>query len=219
VLHHFEEAAMKHFPNQEFEVHWLPFELNERASKTGVNKVQMYVRCDKSVPQFACVLTCLFVRLYIRYMEKFHMTKERCMEMSRGMAQNFARCGPPGLPYKFTEEGVTGNTFNSHRLINFAGSKGAATQDAVVEELFKNYFAEEKFLNDPEVLAAAAIAGGIAEDEARKFVADETVCKEETEKELSHTRSVMSQQRANGVPFFQIVSENGSEKFVSGAQV
>jgi len=184
---------MKHFPNQEFEVHWLPFELNERASKTGVNKVQMY-------------------------MEKFHMTKERCMEMSRGMAQNFARCGPPGLPYKFTEEGVTGNTFNSHRLINFAGSKGAATQDAVVEELFKNYFAEEKFLNDPEVLAAAAIAGGIAEDEARKFVADETVCKEETEKELSHTRSVMSQQRANGVPFFQIVSENGSEKFVSGAQ-
>lgn len=184
---------MKRFPSQEFDVHWLPFELNSNASKTGVNKVQMY-------------------------MEKFHMTKEKCMDMSRGMAQNFARCGPPGLPYKFTEEGVTGNTFNSHRLINFAGSKGSATQDAVVEELFKNYFAEEKFLNDPEVLTAAAIKGGIGEDEARNFVADETVRKKETEDELQHTRMVMSQQRANGVPFFQIVSDKGSDIFVSGAQ-
>jgi len=183
---------MKAFPNQEFEVHWLPFQLDANASKTGVNKVEMYMR-------------------------KFNMTKERCMEMSKGMAQNFASCGPPGLPYAFTDKGVTGNTFNSHRLINFAGSKGAATQDAVVEELFKNYFAEEKFLNDPAVLVAAAIKGGISDDEARKFVADEAARKEETDIELRSTRAVMASQNANGVPFFHIVCE-GAQTFLSGAQ-
>ena len=40
----------------------------------------------------------------------------------------------------------------------------------VVESLFNAYFAEEKFLNDPEVLIASAIDGGISADTARAFV-------------------------------------------------
>ena len=42
----------------------------------------------------------------------------------------------------------------SHRLIYFAGMKGK--QDALVEELFLNYFSEEKFIGDRTILLAAA---------------------------------------------------------------
>merc|ERR1712070_1358967 len=99
--------------------------------------------------------------------------------MSQGMKRNFDAVG---LPYKFTEAGLTGNTFNSHRLIAYAGSKGADVQDKVVEELFLNYFAEEKFLNDPQVLVAAAVKAGIPEQEASHFVSDESQFAEQTSK-------------------------------------
>lgn len=39
-------------------------------------------------------------------------------------------------------EGLTGNTFNSHRLIAFAGRQSPETQDRAVEELFKAYFTQ-----------------------------------------------------------------------------
>jgi predicted DsbA family dithiol-disulfide isomerase len=45
-----------------------------------------------------------------------------------------------GLSYSM--EGLTGNTFNSHRLIAFAGRQGPDVQDRVVEELFKAYFTQ-----------------------------------------------------------------------------
>ena len=39
-------------------------------------------------------------------------------------------------------EGLTGNTFNSHRLIAHAGRQGPEVQNRVVEELFKAYFTQ-----------------------------------------------------------------------------
>lgn len=39
-----------------------------------------------------------------------------------------------------TVEGLTGNTFDSHRLVAFAGHQGAAVQDRLVESIFKLYF-------------------------------------------------------------------------------
>ena len=39
-------------------------------------------------------------------------------------------------------EGLTGNTLDSHRLIAAAGQQGPQIQDALVEELFSNYFTQ-----------------------------------------------------------------------------
>ena len=56
--------------------------------------------------------------------------------MSRGDVQEtFSKVG-----VKYTVEGLTGNTFDSHRLIAFAGRQGADVQDRLVEQLFRAYF-------------------------------------------------------------------------------
>mmetsp|Transcript_51558 Transcript_51558/g.83641 ORF Transcript_51558/g.83641 Transcript_51558/m.83641 type:complete len:186 (-) Transcript_51558:285-842(-) len=59
----------------------------------------------------------------------------------------------------FSYGGNVGNTFDSHRLIAFAEKQGK--QDAIVEELFRNYFEEEKCLSDQKVLLAAANKVGL----------------------------------------------------------
>mmetsp|Transcript_48588 Transcript_48588/g.112601 ORF Transcript_48588/g.112601 Transcript_48588/m.112601 type:complete len:183 (+) Transcript_48588:83-631(+) len=59
----------------------------------------------------------------------------------------------------FSYGGNVGNTYDSHRLINFAAKQGK--QDEIVEELFHNYFEEEKCLSDRSILLAAAQKVGL----------------------------------------------------------
>eukprot|EP00930_Biecheleria_cincta_P050687 TRINITY_DN35877_c0_g1_i1.p1 TRINITY_DN35877_c0_g1~~TRINITY_DN35877_c0_g1_i1.p1 ORF type:complete len:186 (-),score=32.70 TRINITY_DN35877_c0_g1_i1:263-820(-) len=59
----------------------------------------------------------------------------------------------------FSMGGNTGNTFDSHRLISLAAKQGL--QDQIVEELFQNYFEQEKCISDHEVLLAAAQKVGL----------------------------------------------------------
>lgn len=171
---------------QSVEVKWLPFQLNANASKTGVNKMQMY-------------------------MDKFQKTKEEVVQMSAYMKGNFERAG---LPYSFTEHSLTGNTFNSHRLVAFAGSQGESVQDAVVEDLFRAYFADEQFLNDKKVLMEAALKGGIEEATARQLVDDESQYAAETTEELQLGRQL----GVTGVPFFVLENDSGKQVTLSGAQ-
>lgn len=57
----------------------------------------------------------------------------------------------------FSYGGLIGNTMNSHRLITWCGEKfGFDKQNELVEELFKNYFEQEKNIADLRVLQAAA---------------------------------------------------------------
>lgn len=178
---------MTRLPDKEFSVSWLPFQLNANASKTPQSKVEMY-------------------------MKKFGRTREQVMQMSASMKANFDRVG---LPFNFTDKGVTGNTFNSHRLIAMAGTKGPEVQDKVVESLFNAYFNEEKFLNDPDVLVQAAMGGGIDEASAKSFVENEKEFAKETSEELQIGREM----RVTGVPFFVITNEDtGKKAGLSGAQ-
>ncbi|KAG0270593.1 hypothetical protein BGZ95_001632 [Linnemannia exigua] len=48
----------------------------------------------------------------------------------------------------FSYNGSVVNTLDSHRLINYATARGK--QDEIVEELFRNYFEEDKFLASQE---------------------------------------------------------------------
>ncbi|KAJ8599444.1 hypothetical protein CTAYLR_008027 [Chrysophaeum taylorii] len=77
-----------------------------------------------------------------------------------------------GLP--FSLGGLTGSTMDSHRLIAWAEDVSLDAQNKLVDELFRNYFGEEKFINDPEVLVAAATKAGLDETAAKNLVADKT---------------------------------------------
>eukprot|EP00475_Leptophrys_vorax_P003992 TRINITY_DN12336_c0_g1_i1.p2 TRINITY_DN12336_c0_g1~~TRINITY_DN12336_c0_g1_i1.p2 ORF type:complete len:159 (-),score=14.22 TRINITY_DN12336_c0_g1_i1:339-761(-) len=121
--------------------------------------------------------------------------------MTARMTQVFADLG---LSYSLG--GLTGNTLDSHRLLAYARSKGAAVQNAVVEELFLDYFTREKYIGDREVLVAAAERVGLTG--AREFLEDPKAGLSEVESDLKRFRG-----RVNGVPHFMI----GDQQF-SGAQ-
>ena len=52
-----------------------------------------------------------------------------------------------------------------------------------MEEMMKNYFAEEKFLGDREVLLAAATKAGVPD--AERVVDDKTACLDTVQAELA----------------------------------
>lgn len=137
------------------------------------------------------------------YNKKFG--EERIKMMLPRMMETFAKVG---LPYSMG--GLTGNTFDSHRLIYFAAAKGGpALQDALVEELFKNYFCEEKYIGDRGVLLQAAITAGLDKAEAERVLDDPSAyAKEVNDEKKAFGRGV------SGVPFFIINKEEG----LSGAQ-
>ena len=63
------------------------------------------------------------------------------------------------IDFKFG--GLTGNTRNSHRVIQLAKTKGAGVQNGVVDALFRAYFENEQDITSKEVLRAAALKGGL----------------------------------------------------------
>jgi len=170
----------------DFEVRWYPFQLNPHAPEVGQNKVEMYMR-------------------------KFGMTRQQTFDRMGGMSAAFAEVG---LPFKFTDAGKTGNTWNGHRLLSFAFHKGGAKmQDVIAEELFLNYFGEEKFINDPDVLSAAARKGGLNEDDIKNLVEDPEFFSKETMEEMAYGKTL----QVSGVPHF-VLSNGRIKKVVRGAQ-
>lgn len=168
---------MKSFAGRvDFEVRWYPFQLNPAQSEQPENRVKMY-------------------------MKKFGGSKEETMARAKWMEGNFKAVG---LPYKFTDAGTVCNTWNGHRLLSYAYHKGGAkAQDAVVEELFLNYFGEEKFMNDPEVLKNAGRKGNLSEDDLKRVVDDTEFFEEETMKEMQIGKAL----RVTGVPFYLMTRE------------
>lgn len=70
-----------------------------------------------------------------------------------------AAAAEAGLDVDFGRIGRSPNTFDAHRLIHWAGVEGVQT--AVVDELFRRYFALGEDISDPAVLRAAAEAAGM----------------------------------------------------------
>ncbi|KAJ3204869.1 hypothetical protein HDU82_005545, partial [Entophlyctis luteolus] len=63
----------------------------------------------------------------------------------------------------FADNGVIGNTLDSHRLIKYAGQISHEAQNTVLVTLYRSYFEQGKDLSDPEVLVDAARAAGLDE--------------------------------------------------------
>eukprot|EP00697_Spironema_sp_BW2_P003921 gnl/Spiro4/15282_TR8203_c0_g1_i1.p1 gnl/Spiro4/15282_TR8203_c0_g1~~gnl/Spiro4/15282_TR8203_c0_g1_i1.p1 ORF type:complete len:154 (-),score=56.00 gnl/Spiro4/15282_TR8203_c0_g1_i1:317-778(-) len=115
-----------------------------------------------------------------------------------GFAQMIPRMIQVGqsVGIQFSYGGLVGNTFDSHRLLSRAAKTGLDAQDRLVNELFRNYFEEEKDISDNSVLNAAAQAAGLGDMSA--FLASDEEKAEVLEDLHKIPRGV------NGVPHFMI---------------
>lgn len=126
-------------------------------------------------------------------------------EMMQG---HLARLGKQvGINFGFG--GRTGNTRDSHRLIQLGKTKGEAQQTKVVEQLFNSYFEENEDITDREVLIKRGTQAGLDEKEVRDWIENEKGG-EEVDKEVAKAQSGF----IGGVPNFTI---NGKYE-VQGAE-
>jgi predicted DsbA family dithiol-disulfide isomerase len=85
------------------------------------------------------------------------------------MFERLAQIGKDaGINFKFG--GKTGNTRDSHRLIQLGKSKSPHMQTRVVEELFAAYFENEGDITSHEVLRNAAVKAGLDEKEVSEWL-------------------------------------------------
>jgi len=91
--------------------------------------------------------------------------EERTEMMFERLAQVGKECG---INFKFG--GKTGNTRDSHRLIQLGKTKSPAMQTRVVEEFFAAYFENEADITSHDVLRKAAVKAGLDEKEVNEWL-------------------------------------------------
>ena len=102
-----------------------------------------------------------------------------------------------GINFKFG--GKTGNTRDSHRLIQLAKTKGPEVQTRVVEELFRSYFENEQDVTNHEVLKEAGVKAGLPPQEVEAWLASDEGGKE-VDREVQEAQA----KTIGGVPNFTI---------------
>lgn len=103
-----------------------------------------------------------------------------------------------GVEFRFG--GRTGNTFDSHRVIEFARRiKGLEMQGKVVEELFADYFEKERDITSHDVLVGAAERAGLNGREVREMLKGDD-CGDVVSKEVTQAK----EDGVSGVPHFTI---------------
>ncbi len=117
------------------------------------------------------------------------------------------RAAADGLEYHLSAEGLTGNTFDAHRLVHLARERGR--QDAAVERFFRAYFTEQRSLFDHASLATLAADVGLSSDDVQR-VLEGTEYSEAVAADSNEARAL----GVTGVPFFVFDGRLG----LSGAQ-
>lgn len=136
------------------------------------------------------------------YAQKFGAQRTQVMQ------GHLARLGKQvGIDFAFG--GKTGNTRDSHRLIQLGKTKGGEQETKVVEQLFNAYFENEENITDPEVLIARGVKAGLPEAEVREWI-ESGKGGEEVDKEVAKAKHGF----ISGVPNFTI---NGQYE-VQGAE-
>ncbi len=135
---------------------------------------------------------------------KYGMSLEQAKQAEARVAANAADAG---LEY-LTEGRDHGNTFDIHRLLHFAKTRGK--QGELLDLAYRANFAEERSIFDNERLIELATAAGLDEIEVRAVLADEKAFAAEVRDD--EREAVML--GATGVPFFVLDRKFG----VSGGQ-
>ncbi|KAL3418051.1 DSBA-like thioredoxin domain-containing protein [Phlyctema vagabunda] len=102
-----------------------------------------------------------------------------------------------GINFKFG--GKTGNTRDSHRLIQLGKKKSPALQTRVVEELFAAYFEQEGDITNHEILKNAAVRAGLDEKEVVEWLESDKGGKE-VDLEVEEAK----RNQISGVPNFTV---------------
>jgi len=101
------------------------------------------------------------------------------------------------------------NTFDAHRVLHMAESKGLRVQDAVKERLMRGYFTEGALVSDHAVLARLAGEAGLDGAEVADMLASDAYAADvRADEEQARTLGI------HGVPFFVM----GQRYALSGAQ-
>lgn len=137
-------------------------------------------------------------------MAKYRLTPEQVEALDRKMEHT---AGADGLTYHLAAEGVTGNTFDAHRLLHLAKARGR--QAAAIERLYRAYFTEQRSIFDVDSLVTLAGDVGLDAGEARR-VLESTDYADAVAADVNEARLL----GVSGVPFYAI-----DDRFaVSGAQ-
>jgi len=114
-----------------------------------------------------------------------------------------------GIEFHFERIARSPNTIDAHRLIRWAGAQGSAPQNDLVAELFSRYFEQGSDVGDVDVLADAARAAGLPDEDWRaRLLGDED--REAVREEAAN----FSRMGVTGVPCFILAGRYA----VSGAQ-
>jgi len=103
--------------------------------------------------------------------------------------------------------GVTGNTFDAHRLLHLAKERGV--QDAAIERLYRAHFTEQRSIVDEASLLALAAEAGLDTDQARDVLRGDAYA-DAVAADLREAR----EHRVTGVPYYLLDHRH----VVSGAQ-
>ncbi|MCJ1475113.1 hypothetical protein MMC13_003773 [Lambiella insularis] len=102
-----------------------------------------------------------------------------------------------GIEFKFG--GKTGNTRDSHRLIQLGKKKGPEVQTKIVGELFQSYFEKEQDITSHKVLEDAAVRAGVEREEVKTWLRSDNGGKE-VDKEVRDAQM----KNVTGVPNFTL---------------
>lgn len=134
------------------------------------------------------------------------------VERTEMMMKNLSGVGA-AVGIKFSLGGKTGNTLQSHRVVEMALETGGADlQNKVIHSIFKSYFEEEGDITDMNNLVACGVRGGLNKSTLEKMLSDPSVSPtpDAVSANIEHYRN---RHRVSGVPYFVI----GKHTF-SGAQ-
>ena len=134
---------------------------------------------------------------------KYGMTAEQAEAANARMT---ALAASVGLEYHLDRVQV-GNTFDAHRLIHLAASRGLG--DAMKERLFAAYFTEGESPSDHATLTRLAVDVGLDKEDVERVLDGE-----EFAGDVRHDEARAASLGVGGVPFFVIDESLG----VSGAQ-
>jgi predicted DsbA family dithiol-disulfide isomerase len=100
-----------------------------------------------------------------RLAQKYGVSRPEAAAM---IARVTAVAADEGLHYRL-EQAQPGNTFDAHRLVHFAGTRGLGP--ALMERLMQAYFTAALPIGDPEALVRVAADGGLDPDATRAVLA------------------------------------------------
>jgi predicted DsbA family dithiol-disulfide isomerase len=122
---------------------------------------------------------------------KYGMSREQARAAQSRLEQLGAK---EGIELRLAD-GLTGNTFDAHRLVHLAKQRGL--EDAVMERLYRAHFSEQRSLFDHPSLIDLAVEAGLERDEVRRVL--------DSDEYAAAVRADAAQAQAlgaRGVPFF-----------------